>query len=369
VTGEGEPILAKPHGLTFIPIAYYSPEGSTVYKKPERQILPMLYPVIQSGVWQRQSLFLTVTATNAAAMMNAQFVHNQGSADAKVTIDHSVIGEIVEVPPGSNLQPLAKEIINPGLVQQYQMYQELMDESTIFDQTLGQPIQGNTTFSLNALMNQAGRLPLSPIQTGMSQLFSEAMGIAFRWLKIDGKSAISAKPGEIVEIDPGKIPAALTFDVTVDVDMPTDKLQQANTAIAISGAGLASKEWNRTNILNIGQSDTEQSKIWREQMADQAAVTMFQPFLQQMMQKMGLMPQQPGQGGQVPPGQEQGPTPDQMAQMQQQQQGPTPEQMAQIQAMMQAQGGGQPMGEQGNQPGQPMPPVPPIPSGMMPGGM
>jgi hypothetical protein len=360
--GDKEPILAGPHGLSTIPVAYYSPEGSSVYKKPERAILPFLYPVIASGVWNRLNLFLTVTATNAKALMNAQFVHKQSTPDSKVTVDHSVIAGVLQVPAGDEFGPMAKEIVNQGLVQQYQMYDGLMDESTIFDQTLGQPISGgNATFSATALLHQSGRLPLTPIQEGLAALFADVMSIAFRWWKIDGKAALSTKTGENIELDPKQIPEVLNFKVTVDVDLPQDKMQQATTGATIVQSGLASKEWTRDNILSIGQSDMEQKKIWKEQMADMAAQTLFPVFMQQMAQKMGLMPPtQPG--GPVDPNAPQGqPT------------GPSPEQIAQMQAAMQGQGqGGQipaGMGDAGPTIESPIAPTSPIPSGMNPGGM
>jgi len=334
--GDKVPILAGPHGLSSIPVAYYSPEGSSVYKQPERAILPFLYPVIVSGVWQRQNLFLTITATNAAALMNAQFVHNKVNPDDTIEINHSTIGGVVEMPVGNSLVPFAKEIINPGLVQQYQLYDDLMNESTIYDQTLGQQLTGNPTFSALSLLHQAGRLPLTPIQEGMAALFADAMSIAFDWWKIDGKATISTTTGAAVKFDPAQMPEVLNFKVSVDVNLPQDKMQQASTGATIVSSGLASKEWTRDNILNIGQSDNEQSKIWREQMADMAAKVLFPIFMQQMAQKMGLMqPAQPGQG------QPQGSTPEQIAQMQQT----------------------QPQG-----PEQPMTPTQPIPSGMIPGG-
>lgn len=337
--GDKEPILAGPHGLSSIPVAYYSPEGSSVYQKPERAILPFLYPVITSGVWQRLNLFLTVTATNAAALMNAQFIHKQGSPDSRLSVNHSVIAGVLEIPVGDEFGPMAKDIVNPALVQQYQMYDGLMDESTIFDQTLGQPLAGgNATFSATALLHQAGRLPLTPIQMGMAALFADAMSIAFAWLKIDGTAALSTKTGDAIEMDPKQIPETLNFEVTVDVDLPQDKMQQAQTGATIAESGLASKEWVRDNILNIGQSDNEQSKIWREQMADMAAQTIFPLFMQQMMAKMGLQQPQVGPDGQPLPVDPNQP---------------------------------QPAGAGAQEPQtatSPIAPVPPVPSGMNPGG-
>lgn len=301
VQGESDPIFAGPHGLDFIPVAYYAPEGATTYKDKHRSIIPFLYPIIKSGVWKRQNLFLSVTASAAAALINSQFVLEQANVDDDVVIDVNTLGGVLKVPPGAKLYPMAKEIINPQLVQQYEMYNKLMDESTIYDQTLGQPLGGNATFSEAALMHQAGRLPLNPIREGMASLFADAMGIAFRWLKDEGKTKVSDKQGETIEISPDLIPDSLKFSVVVDIALPSDKLQNAQTAVAIDQTGLASKEWQRENILNIGQSDNEQKKIWKERMADMAAEAVFQPFVQTLLAKLGLgspvIPNAGGEGG------------------------------------------------------------------------
>lgn len=311
IDGEAEPLVAGPNGLSFIPRAYYVPEGSTVYKKPEQQIIPFLYPVIKSGIWNKQNLFLSVTAAAAAAMMNSQFVMEQGSDGATVELDLKTMGGIVYVPQGSKLYPLAKDIINPQLVAQYQLYDQLVNESTIYDQTLGQPLAGGPTFSEVALMHQAGRLPLSPIQKGMAALFANAMSIAFQWMKDVGKSTIQGKDGQNIEIDPTKITDSLNFEAQVEVKMPTDSQQGAQTAVAVNQAGLASKEWQRENLLSINQSDVEQKKIWKEQMADAMTQTLLPQFIEMLAQKMGLsttMPTEINSGGGTTPAAATGPT-------------------------------------------------------------
>ena len=333
--GASEPILAGPHGLTFIPVAYYAPEGSSTASKPERKVLPFLYPVLKSGVWNRQNLFLTQGATAAALLMNATWIHTKGPGESDVHIDTSVMGGVIEVEQGGSLMPLAKDIINQQLVQQMQMYDNLMDQSTIFDQTLGQPLGSNATFSETALMHQAGRLPLNPIQKGMATLFADAMSIAFRWLKKDGKATVTSnKDGSSVEIDPAEIPASLNFEVTVDVNLPQDKMQQAQVADQLTQGPdpLVSKEWARTNTLNIGQSENEQAKIWKEQLANLAAQQVFPQFIQQLIQALGMAQTQPGGGPNPAETQGQPPQP------------------------------GQP-----GQPGQPIEPIQPIPSGQNPG--
>jgi len=295
--GQNDPILAGPHGKDFIPVAYYSPEGSTVYRLKERKIIPFLYPVIKSGVWQRQNLFLTVTATAAAALLNSQFVFEQGSDDAEVVMDLSKLGGVIKVPAGSKLYPLAKDIINSQLVQQYQMYDQLMNESTIYDQTLGQPLTGSPTYSEVSLMHQAGRLPLKPIQDGMASLCANLMGIAFRWMKDEGNQTIKSADGTAIEVDVSLLTNYMNFNVTVDVSMPTDNIQNAQAAASLAETGLTSKEWIREGILNIGQSDVEQGKIWEEQMSTMAAQQLFPAFIQMLASRMNINPVAPVAGG------------------------------------------------------------------------
>ena len=71
-----------------------------------------------------------------------------------------------------------------------------------------------------------------------------------------------------MDIDPKVLPDNLVIDVQLDAELPQDKLQQANIASMLKQQMLASDEWIRENILNVGQSKEMTKKIMEERFVD-----------------------------------------------------------------------------------------------------
>jgi hypothetical protein len=344
----GDPLYCDEHGLDRIPFVSVIPEGNREYAEPERRSEPLLYGVYQSGIWQRQNMMLSALFTNMSALISAQFIHNQGTAGATIEIDHSVVGDIIEVEPGGQLSPMAKQVVDPQILAVWQMAGRIFEESTIYGQAMGQPVGSNAAYAMVSLLAQSGRLPLVGVQEMLGMALAELMDIALSWAKKDGLM--------VGDFDAREMPDNLGITCNVDVDLPQDKLQAANIARMISTGQdpLVSKDWARSNVLNVEQGDTMQRDIWAEQMAG----LMVQTMAQQMVQKMQQPQPQPGPG--MPPGG----------------QGMPPEMMQQM--MMQQQQGEMPQGENGQTIPQGLPPemageVPPtMPPGMngeMPPGM
>jgi hypothetical protein len=279
------PIYAEPHGLSFIPIVVVKPEASRLTSRPEREHEPMLYGAVKSEIYDRENTILTVAYTNAAALLNATFNFQQGKPEDKVQMDVSKVGGIVVTPPGSHLVPLAKDMLNPDVVQLLTLAKQFMDQTTMYSQALGQAPEGAGNFSFTSLIAQQGRLPLVAVKEAMSTALNAAMQLAFRWIKESGgKTKITARAQESLEIDTQEIPDLLEFDVKVEVDLPQDKLQ-AGTLASMMTKGpdpLVSKQWARGNILQIGQSDAEQLQIWYES----AALARYQADLTMIMEKL-----------------------------------------------------------------------------------
>jgi len=337
------PVYAEPHGLSFIPVVAVRPEGSRLTTNAKREHEPMLYGAVKSGVYDRENTILTVAFTNAAALLNATFHFQQGQKDDTFRLDTSKVGGVVVTPPGSNLKPLAKEMINPDVIQLLTLAKQFMDQTTMYSQALGLAPEGAGNFSYTSLVAQQGRLPLVAVKEAMAIALNTAMQLAFRWIKeAGGKTKITNRTQESLEINPDDIPNLLEFDVKVEVDLPQDKLQAGNlaTMLAKGPDPLVSKAWVRSNVLQIGQSDDEQRQIWYEGASLARYQTDLTMLMERLKAKMAAMQQaqemerakaqgqgQPG-GGQVPGGEQPGPN------------GPAPS--PEEQAMAAAAGAGQP---------------------------
>jgi hypothetical protein len=153
------------------------------------------------------------------------------------------------------------------------------------------------------------------------QAIANLLIAALTWLKNDGSAAkFYHKDGSQIELSPKDLPDNIVVNVSLEPDVPSDRLQQANIAQLITSGGanaLASKRWARENVMpNMGQSDEMDKEIYMEmrtsfelqrlidalkaqdQMGIQAAASQLQMALQAQMAQA----QQQAQNGPPPPG-------------------------------------------------------------------
>jgi len=286
IDGTKEPIFAEPHGLGFLPAASVKVKGRRFYDKAERRNEPFLFSVLTSGIWPLQNAILTAIATNVTSLINAGFVFKPESPEAELsTIHHEIIGNVVRVP--GTLAPLSKELISSDTMELYRLINTIMENSTISGQALGSQMNATMAFSLASMLAQAGRLPIIPTQKAMETILAQLMEIAFRWWKQEGKTF-----AYVSNFKPADIPNVVSFDVTVEPDLPQDKVQMAGVVSNLTGGEdpILPKRWGR-EFMGEGQSDEIQAEIWTERTANAAFA-----IGQQMILEMLKQPQQPPSG-------------------------------------------------------------------------
>lgn len=359
--GYNEPIKEEEHGLPFIPVVAQTVEGSNLFAGDHNYYRqePFLYTLDKTNLVERQNGMMTTLYTMLFAIganpMFADFTVNPENAPE---VDWSEPGGTVHYRTGERREVMSRQIIDPALMQAWEISQDLEAQSTIYKQTLGEPLGSNAPYSMVALLSQSGRLPLIATQRKSSWAIAEALEIALKWMKYDKLTGKAKYEKMSEEISPEDIDEDIDIKVVLEIEMPTDRLQAANAAnmLAQGENPMVSQEWARVNILNIGQTEDMTREIWGEKatniffekfMYEQLA--MLAQMKQAAMQPMGAsgMPGMPGQtGGMGPP-----PTMPQGGGMAPQMgtppQPPSPEQMT---------------------PEQPIEPMTPIPPPMMPRG-
>ncbi len=294
--GSDRPLLMEQHGLPFIPIVHQLGEGSTIFSLPEEQRQPFLYTLWKSGLWERQNLSLTVWYTLLFALgANPLYYERVGLPGSHLDVDYSVPGGRVTLGPGEEYGQVVHQPANPLLLEGMNVAGQKVQESTIFGQTLGAPVGGSSaSYSMVALLHQAGRLPLVVPQKTSGFAIAEATKMALDWWRMDGKDGVE-RGGVLGELDPADIPEQYEMQCTLDLALPQDKLQNANIANMLTGSGTVSKQWVRENVLNIGQNAAMEKQIWSEQ----ASLVMFQEFLKDQIRRMNMSEQ--AQAGMAPP--------------------------------------------------------------------
>lgn len=279
---DNTPIIAMLHELSRIPVVVGVCEGSMIFPEPEKNRQPMLYTPLKSGIWQRQNLSLTILYDNLYKVgITPTVVHTApgGNPGKELVTTEADNMRIIELESDERYEILMnKGLLDASLTYTVQLAEQKMRESTIYPQALGEPMGGNQAFSTVSLLSQAGRLPLIGVQRRGSWAIGTAMDIAFEMYRDTG---VDCKG---FGIKPKDVPAELTFDCQLDVDLPQDKLQMANVAriLTTGDRPLTTKSWARQNILGIGQSDKMDEDIWTEDAATKAFVDFLTNITQQM---------------------------------------------------------------------------------------
>lgn len=356
---SSDPLFHKDHGTGRVPMICQTIEGVNFFKDLNDSRQPFLYTLNKSNLWKRQNLLLTVLYTLAFSIgANPQMVAELEKPDSPLNIDYEVKGGVIKIKKGESITPLTKNVIDPSLLTTYEITQAKTEESTIYKTALGQPLGANAPFSMVALLSQAGRLPLVPIQKMAGWALADAMRIGLEILRDEGGKRKVRGSGEM-EIDTKKLPEAFDLECKLEIDLPQDERQNAQIALELAGGEepMMSKRWATERYLREGQYDDMLEEIWTEKYLSLQFQTEFVRRTKQIEQEMlARGPSQGGPGGpQQPPGGPQQPA------------GPPPEQMMQQQGAP-MQGGPPPpeqmppelMEQQAAQPGLPMTqPMPP----------
>ena len=268
------PILAVEHGLPQIPIIAQLCEGSEMFMKAEQESRqPFLYTLRKSNIWKRQNLELTAIYTNVNAIVNnPSFVYKRNDASKELSqqMDFSIPGGVTYIDANETLEPLRKEAIDPAILKALEIAEQKGVESTIYKQTLGEPLGANAPFSMVSLLSQSGRLPLIPYQRAASFAFSDIMKIALDMIKGDGKQIKVVGDKGILSMYAKDIPETYELKCELDISMPTDERQNVvmATQATFGNNPLVSMKSARERWLKITNPDEMQEEIWAEQIAN-----------------------------------------------------------------------------------------------------
>ena len=253
------------HDLQLLPIEVQLGEGSNMSDTWENKVHPFLYAIHKGELWERLNLELTVLYTslfNVAA--NPSFKLTGVDPDEVVPVDWTTIGGVIRLQDGQDFKPMERDVFNKDMMQGYSIAEQMVSESGIYKQTLGQPMAAGTAFSSLSLLSQAGRLPLSAPQRAGSWTFGSIFENILGRVR-DGKSKRTVKgQSELLQIDPKIIPVNVSVTAIIDVDMPQDKLQNATVASMVVDRQLASKAWARENLLGINSTAEMEKNVFKE---------------------------------------------------------------------------------------------------------
>ena len=267
------PILAVEHGLDEIPIVAQICEGSEMFTGDQQETRqPFLYTLRKSNIWKRQNLELTAIYTNINAIVNnPTFVYQRNDESKSIAgqMDFSIPGGVMYIGQNEKIAPMAKEAVDPAILKALEIAEQKGVESTIYKQTLGEPLGANAPFSMVSLLSQSGRLPLVPYQRAASFAFSDIMKMAMRLMKGAGGNTNVVGEKGIIKFYSKDVPETFELTCNLDITLPTDERQNVVMAsqATFGPSPLVSQKWARENWLRITNPDEIQTEIWAEQLA------------------------------------------------------------------------------------------------------
>lgn len=291
----GETLLSVQHDLPYIPVVVKVASGSNLFSKPQHNSQPFLYTYVKSGLHARESLLLTVMFTKVFQYgLTPPLIIEGGNGNDTLTLNTAGVLPYGTTGAGTKVSYPMANIIDPNVYNLYEIARSLGEQSTIFKQALGAPLEGgNNPFSSIALLSQAGRLPLAGPQRATAQALAEALRIGLQIIKDQGLGNHETMQGIDVEDD-------IDIEVKLDVKIPQDVFRNAQIGAQVTSGenAIVSKEWWWENAMSIQDSDGMRQKI----MIEQAYASAFANDLMMEMERRKAM--LAGGGGGIPTGNE-----------------------------------------------------------------
>lgn len=302
----------------FIPMVCSVMEGTSLLtRKAQEKRQPFLYADWKSKMHKRRNMLLTVQYSNIFALgANPQFIYssNDTTKDSPI-VDYTVPGGLIKLAPGEGYSQLAKQAVDPSLLQGYDLAERKGTESTMYRQALGESPTTATAFSTVSLLSQSGRLPLVMYQRMLSDAVGKCMEIGFRMLQMKGNEVRVRGSQSTYIFDITEIPEDVNIEANLSIDLPQDERNNAVIAMQVTSGDdpLLSKETAREKWMGIEQATEEQRRIWVEKASFNFYMSMVQEELQkqaraaqaqtQMMMQNAQQPNANGmqQGNQLPP--------------------------------------------------------------------
>lgn len=298
--GISEPLMAEEWvsrdskgnmiGSINIPVFTRFAGGSSLWHEPEKQSQPLLYGKA-AGNWDlRENLLWTYLFTA---------IYQQGIPGPLLLIDPENAGEDIVVDYSDGI----RKIIAKGQLQDPQIIdgdvlrlKDLLDgqaaTQTIQPQTLGQNTPG-ITFSQFALASKAGLIPAVDPKAALEALYKDVF--------IHVLQRIKQENIENDLIAPADIPDSIDMEVSIEPDLEQDDLRNAQIAVQIRNAGIASREWIETNILKIADSNEMFRQRKKEELMDAAVELLKSPEMLAKYIPMMMGEKKPTPGQQTPP--------------------------------------------------------------------
>jgi len=307
------------HNIPFMPwVAILG--ASTMESDPKHQYKPMMYPIIQTDMWENLNIADTLLLNDVIAVASAPKIVEHGDNPEYAEIDYTDPAKTAKAPPGNMIDALSIETINAGVAEIRDRLSMQMEFATVSKSMKGGVLPSGMSFSAYNLNMQVAENQLRPYKTlaerGLAEIFTRML----LWVNHTGepmygfedKGVKGIPRGTELKIEPDEIDTdSIYVQVTMTPTTPTDEMRKANVGSLLHQLGMS----QQTVLEEAGVEDpqSEMDRRWMEDemkrmddlemLAAQTEIQLGAAARQQQMQQEAQMAQQRQLQGPVPGGQ------------------------------------------------------------------
>jgi hypothetical protein len=268
--GEGviAELLRQEHELDFLPWAAIM-GGLALESKRSEQFHPMLYSIHKTGQWITQNIGQSLAFSEVIAKAAAPDLVEEGPNPDTTVIDYGDPSRQAKVPAGNTLKQIPKNQIDRGILEVVDRVGAKIEKSTLSAALQGGALPSGTAFSTLNLKTQTDLGALKPAQDLAQRTLAEILTLMLLWVNYTDVPLVgyglNDNPGGDMgvqyETTPDQIDEEdLYISVKLKPDVPTDRMQQANTAMILTQIGYS---WERA-LEDMGVEDPAQEiKQWQ----------------------------------------------------------------------------------------------------------
>lgn len=242
IAGEGDILYEDENTLGFIPYAIRM-YGNALSADTDRQVMPLLQSVYESGQWDMLNVFESMDASLAFKRAARPEYAGEFPPGKQPEIDNTEPSGVMNLPVGTqNFTPLPSQSVDQRLMMEKTQFRSSIVQGTLARALTTLEFPSGTAYSSVNQILQTATNSLAPWRMLAENALSDLAHLMLCWIKYYGKEYGGAtlygkyddktNSGMAVNISDKEIdPDILQVEVTLTPDLPIDKLQQINGAV------------------------------------------------------------------------------------------------------------------------------------------
>lgn len=304
------------HGLKFLPW-FHRMTGTGLDATPRNQVMPMLKPVVDSGMYDTMNSLDTLIMSKAIKLFGRPAMAEEGPNPAKTDVDYDMdsLGQIAKVPAGNTLRDIRPEALDEALLEMSERVSARMDKATVSRLIQTGEFPANTAASAINIITQSAVESIGPYKRCAEQAVEDIVACEMKYIHYSGVPMIvdgAANVGEMqVIIDPKDInPNYIYVDVEITAVAPTDQSARALVGQQMTQMGYPTElvfeqmgETDGTNAMKMARKEQFVNAMMAAKLADIQLATQMKAAQAQMQLQQQAAQQQAASAQNSQPGQ------------------------------------------------------------------